>query len=237
MKIETFASGSTGNAYRVSDGRTALLLECGLPIRKLRKCSGYRLHELTACLVSHEHGDHACAAHDLAALGIPVLCSAGTAQALGAVDGELVRGPLRASEPVRVGTFSVSPFPGIPDAAEPLGFWLRSDEDGETLLFVTDSADAPWTLSESPTHIMIECNHLGAESMLGTNYFQARRTLDNHLSLADCTAFLRRQDLSATQDIRLIHISRRHGDPDTMRRAAAAASGRRIIIAEEEIER
>ena len=73
--------------------------------------------------------------------------------------------------------------------------------------------------------------------MLGTNYFQARRTLDNHLSLADCTAFLRRQDLSATQDIRLIHISRRHGDPDTMRRAAAAASGRRIIIAQEEIER
>lgn len=237
MKIETFASGSAGNAYRVSDIRTALLLECGLPIRKLRKRSGYRLHEVSACLVSHEHGDHACAACDLAALGIPVLCSAGTARALIDDDGGMVRGILRAGTETRVGTFSIFPFSVCHDATEPLGFWLRSDADGETLFFLTDAAIAPWTLSESPTHILIECNHLGAESMLDTNYFQARRTLDNHMSLADCTAFLRRQNLSGTQDIRLIHISKRHGDLNTMRRAAAAASGRRIIIAEEEIER
>ena len=82
MKIETFASSSTGNAYRISDGHTTLLLECGIPFRKLQKYSGYALSEVSACLITHEHGDHAKAVGNLIDFGMPIWCSQGTAEKL-----------------------------------------------------------------------------------------------------------------------------------------------------------
>ena len=62
MTFTSLASSSRGNAYVVSDGETTLLLECGLSFRELQKRLGYGVADITACLVSHEHQDHAKAA-------------------------------------------------------------------------------------------------------------------------------------------------------------------------------
>ena len=65
MTFTSLASSSRGNAYVVSDGETTLLLECGLSFRELQKRLGYGVADITACLVSHEHQDHAKAAAQL----------------------------------------------------------------------------------------------------------------------------------------------------------------------------
>ena len=75
MEIKTLASGSTGNAYLVGDGTTTLLLECGISMRELMRRSRFTLSRVDACLITHEHGDHARAVHDVMARGIPVYCS------------------------------------------------------------------------------------------------------------------------------------------------------------------
>ena len=62
MTFTSLASSSRGNAYVVSDGETTLLLECGLSFKELQKRLGYGVADITACLVSHEHQDHAKAA-------------------------------------------------------------------------------------------------------------------------------------------------------------------------------
>ena len=62
MTFTSLASSSRGNAYVVSDGETTLLLECGLTFKELPKRLGYGEAGITACLVSHEHQDHAKAA-------------------------------------------------------------------------------------------------------------------------------------------------------------------------------
>ena len=62
MTFTSLASSSRGNAYVVSDGETTLLLECGLTFKELQKRLGYGVAGITACLVSHEHQDHAKAA-------------------------------------------------------------------------------------------------------------------------------------------------------------------------------
>ena len=82
MRFEALASSSAGNAYIVEDGETRILLECGLSHKKLLKLSGFALSDFRACLVSHEHKDHAKAVEDLLGRGMDVYMSAGTAEAL-----------------------------------------------------------------------------------------------------------------------------------------------------------
>ena len=36
MDIKILASSSAGNAYRISDGRTSLLLDAGIPIKAIQ---------------------------------------------------------------------------------------------------------------------------------------------------------------------------------------------------------
>jgi phosphoribosyl 1,2-cyclic phosphodiesterase len=55
IEIETLASGSTGNCYIVSDGKTKIMIECGITIKKIREKWGFKIHEISGCLISHEH--------------------------------------------------------------------------------------------------------------------------------------------------------------------------------------
>lgn len=70
IDVKCLASGSTGNAYAVDDGESALLLEAGLPAKRI--LSGFLplLPRVAGCLITHEHGDHACGAVGLAGAGL-----------------------------------------------------------------------------------------------------------------------------------------------------------------------
>ncbi|MBA1335889.1 MAG: hypothetical protein HPY66_1707 [Firmicutes bacterium] len=55
MNISAIGSGSSGNCYVIDDSHTKLMVECGLPIKKIQEGCGFRLHEIQACLISHGH--------------------------------------------------------------------------------------------------------------------------------------------------------------------------------------
>lgn len=55
IDIKTLASGSSGNCYIIDDGSTKLMIECGLPINQIKKKGGFCVHEMSGCLISHEH--------------------------------------------------------------------------------------------------------------------------------------------------------------------------------------
>ena len=52
IEIKALASGSTGNCYLIN---SELMIECGIKIDQIRKGCGFRLSEIKACLISHEH--------------------------------------------------------------------------------------------------------------------------------------------------------------------------------------
>jgi len=82
MDIDIFASGSSGNLYRVDDGRTQVLLECGITFARIQKALSFKLSKIDGCLITHEHMDHAKAVKELLLRGTDCYMSKGTAEAL-----------------------------------------------------------------------------------------------------------------------------------------------------------
>ena len=80
INVKTLATGSSGNCFLLSKqgSRKDLMMECGIPIRQILKGIGYNLGRISACLVTHEHSDHAMAADALMTYGITVVASPGT---------------------------------------------------------------------------------------------------------------------------------------------------------------
>ena len=76
MDIEVIASGSSGNCYIIHDGKSNLMIECGITYRQLQERTGYRPLDLAGCIVSHEHMDHAKGVSELIRRGVPVWMTA-----------------------------------------------------------------------------------------------------------------------------------------------------------------
>jgi len=131
IRVTSIASGSSGNALLIQRGGTALLVDCGLPQRAIERQLRYAgLHpsDLSAILLTHEHGDHALSAGPLARrYGIPVVANRPTAAALGhTLDGVAVRS-LDTGATAEIGAFAVQSFLVPHDAAEPVGYTIRAD--------------------------------------------------------------------------------------------------------------
>lgn len=232
MEIKVLASSSSGNCYRVSDGQTVLLLECGIPIAEIRKGLGFRLSEISACLISHNHMDHCKAAGDIIKTGIDVYMSSGTKEVLG-LSGHRIH-TVKAKEQFSIGTFVVLPFETEHDAEEPLGYLLYSTATGEKLLFATDTYYVRYKF-KGLTHIMVECNYI--TDILYSNIETGRvpaalkdRLLQSHFSLENVKDFLMANDLSKVQEIYLMHLSNDNSDEERVKREIQGLTGKQVII-------
>ena len=235
MDIKVLASGSAGNCYRVSDGSTSLLLECGISVKQIRRGLGFGLTNVAACLVSHEHQDHAKAVADVLRAGVEVYTSPGTIKALG-LEHHRLR-PVRAKETFKVGTWTVRAFETQHDAQEPLGFLLHSRTSNERLLYATDTYYIRYKFP-GLTHIMVECNY--AADILEANVKRGsvpevlkKRLLTSHFSLDNVKEFLKANDLSQVREIWLLHLSDGNSDAERFKREVQALTGRPVYIAGE----
>lgn len=215
MEIKTLASGSTGNAYYVSDGISSVLLDAGIPVRAIQIALGHKLSLISGVLITHHHGDHAKAAADLARLGIDVYISAGEAAELG-LNGHRIK-TVKSLQTFKCGVFSITPFDLQHDTPEPLGFLIASEATGEKLLYFTDTFYLRYTF-KGITHILGECNH--AREIIERNVMNgdlapelAARVIKSHMCLERFEEFLKESDLSKLQSIHLVHVSEGNGDP------------------------
>ncbi len=233
MDIKVLASGSSGNCYLVSDGVTPLLLECGISIKQIRRGLGFGLTNVAACLVSHEHQDHAKAVADVLRAGVEVYTSPGTIKALG-LEHHRLR-PVRAKETFKVGTWTVRAFETQHDAQEPLGFLLHSRTSNERLLYATDTYYIRYKFP-GLTHIMVECNY--AADILEANVKRGsvpevlkKRLLTSHFSLENVKEFLKANDLSQVREIWLLHLSDGNSDEERFKQEVMQLTGKPTYIA------
>ena len=204
MKFEALASSSAGNAYVVSDEETHVLLECGISHTKLQKLSGFSLSEFQACLVSHEHKDHAKSVAELISRGMAVYMSQGTAEALEADAVKLIE----SMEQFNVGSLDIVPFATFHDAKEPLGFLIKSRVDGDVLAFATDTVNLRYKFpglnilaieANYDKHILERCEKMPEK----VRY----RITNSHMEIDTLCDYLRSLDLSQCREIHLLHLS------------------------------
>ncbi len=214
MDIKILASGSTGNCYRISDGKTSLLLDAGIPFKKIQVECRFKISDIQGCLITHTHLDHSKAAKDLVKNSIDVYTSQGTIAACN-LTGHRIHA-VSALSKFNIGTFEIIPFDVEHDAPEPLGFVMASAHTGEKLLYITDTYYIKYKF-QGLTHIMAECNY-DAE-ILYQNVrnntlpdFVAKRIIKSHMNINNFLDMLKVNDLSKIQQIYLLHLSDSNGN-------------------------
>ena len=204
MKFTELASSSAGNAYIVNDGYTRILLECGVTHKKLQQLTDFGLGQISACLVSHEHNDHAKAVKQLIKDGMTIYMSEGTADAL---ETEGIN-KIAAMEQFRVGSLDIVPFATFHDAAEPLGFLIKSRIDGEVLAFATDTVNLRYRFP-GLNILAIEANY-DKEILARCDRMPDKvkhRIQNSHMEIGTLCEYLKGMDLGRCREIHLLHLS------------------------------
>lgn len=222
MKLKVISTGSIGNAYILSNGDEALLIEAGVNIKEIKQALNFDYSKVAGCIVSHSHGDHAKSIKDVMALGIETFASMETLVATNTfVNHNAIE--LRDKKTHHIGGFKVMPFElnhfdvikGEKRKVHCFGFLIEHKECGR-VLFITDTFYCKYTFPNL-NNIIIEANY--SKEILDEKYgsesnkvWLADRIMQSHFSLENCKDMLSANDLSAVNNIVLIHLSDTNSD-------------------------
>jgi len=213
MNFESYASGSKGNFYTLSDGQTKILIECGIQFARIKAHMGFKLNNIDGVLISHQHGDHSKAARDVAKAGLDIYTSIETIEALELTGHRLH--PIKSMVQFVIGTFIILPFELEHDVPN-LGFLIQSVLTGKKMIYITDSFYCKYRFN-GLSIIAIECNYskpilLRNIESGAVNKAMKNRLLKSHFSLENVKTFLSANDLSKCESIYLLHLSDGNSD-------------------------
>lgn len=239
MKVEVLGTGSSGNCYKVEIGTATLLLECGLPYKVIQRKLNFKVSDIDACLLSHEHMDHAKAIKDLIKAGVDCYMTKGTAEALG-VSGHRLNTFYKSPDRRWQYNFKILrdliilPFEAVHDVEEPVSFYIKSKNNDESLVFVTDTAYLKYKIPDCDC-LMIECNYvkekLDKSARFGNiNLALRNRIVKNHLSLENLVEALKESDLKTCKKIYLMHLSDVNSDEELIKKTVQETTGIEVVV-------
>lgn len=237
LKFLSLGSGSSGNSYLLSDGRTSLLIDAGIGIRTMKSTLwryGHALNNIHALLLTHDHGDHARTAGKLATRHkIPVYATRSTFQG---IDNNPVINPkvpyeLRREVAVgnefTLGAFTICVQQVSHDSWDCVSYTLS--HEGRRFVIITDCGKLTEELCQEISqadYLVLESNH--DEEMLRAGRYPEmlkRRILSprGHLSNAACAQALSDYLSERCQHVWLCHLSRDNNRPEIAYSCAASA--------------
>jgi len=221
IRFASLGSGSKGNATLVSCGETHLLIDCGFAMkettRRLQRL-GVEPAELTAVLITHEHGDHIGGAGALVRrYQLPLYTTNGT-KISGRFNGEVP--DWRAINPEHsfaVKDLEVWPVTVPHDAREPVQFVIS---DGANRLGVlTDLGSiTPHVVRhfQSCQALVLEANHDPDMLARGPYPVSLKRRVGSdfgHLSNQQAADFLTQIETDKLSHLVASHLSEQNNDP------------------------
>ena len=224
----SLVSGSSGNCSLISDGKTHLLIDCGLSMKKLSDALAkvdLSPSDISAVLVTHEHSDHIRGAGAVSRkYNIPVYATLKTHEA---TDSGFIPNVRYVNPDVdfEIGTIGVKPFSIPHDAADPVGYNLFFG--AKKLSLATDIGkmnDYVMEHLKGSIAVLLESNHDTEMLMKGRYPMYLKRRIAGafgHLSNDEASETVLRLINCGTKHIMLGHLSNENNTPNTAYLAAA----------------
>lgn len=232
MRFAYLGSGSRGNAAVIQAGADTVLLDCGLPLVEVDARLGrlgLRAEDLTAIVVTHEHGDHIGGVARLARRNqLPVWLTAGTRSAWKAAPLEWLR-PISPHRRFHIGALEIEPFPVPHDAREPCQYVFGDGRHRVGVLTDAGSVTAHMrSVLSGLDALLLEFNHDLELLRNGPYPRQLKARVESnkgHLSNHQAAELLTTIDVSRLQHLVLTHLSETNNTPAHALAAAASALG------------
>lgn len=228
MRFASLGSGSRGNGTLIEADNTLVLLDCGFAtVHVVARMARLGKHpsDLTAIVVTHEHGDHINGVGPLARrYNIPVWMTPGTARhpRLGVLPQQQL---FNSHATFAIDALELAPYPVPHDAREPVQFVFG---DGQRRLGILTDVGC-WTphiesqLSGCDA-LLLECNH-DSEMLHGGGYPASLKQRvggrHGHLSNVQSAKLLSTLDRSRLQHLVAAHLSAENNRPALAQQALA----------------
>lgn len=227
MRLHCMATGSTGNCYTLtSDSGETLILDCGIPIKEIKKGLDWNIKDVVGVLCTHKHLDHSKSLNEFKAMGIPIF-----APYLG-----------NSCKSMNMGGFTVKPF----DLTTIDGNWTHTNADGTScpifgflithkemgrMLYITDCELIKWKF-KGINHILLGVNY--DKDLVDTDNPKANHVFRGHLSIDTACDFVKANDSDSLQNVIMCHLSAENSDRDSfIEKMKNAVNGANVDVAEQ----
>lgn len=241
IKIQSFGSGSSGNGYLIDDGRSQLMIECGVRFAKVQQAMGFDFSNVAGCLITHEHRDHCrYVRHLLDNTSVEVYATGGTFDAM-IHDPQLKISnndhyrlhPLKYRKTVEIANWYVTAFETKHDAEQPCGY-LIDNEAGDRLVFITDSYYVKYRFPRV-THMMVEANFAKeiVDENIRTSFDKKHKTrlLGSHFDIEQTLSFIKANKSGYLQEVWLLHLSDNNSNEEVFKNETKKITGTPVYIA------
>ena len=209
MKLKCIATGSSGNCYTLtSNSGETIILDCGIPIKEIKKGLDWNIRNVVGCIVSHTHSDHSKSVKDLGDMGIPV-CKPYEA---------LLMNQFLANSYFTVRTFDLTTVDGRwthtnADGSECpcYGFLITHPEMGR-MVYATDTELIKWRF-KGINHILLGVNY-DKDLIDNEDSAKVNHVYRGHMSIDTACDFVKANNSKDLQNVIMCHLSKNNADKD-----------------------
>lgn len=190
-----------------SDNGETLILDCGIPIKEIKKGLNWNIRSVVGCIVSHAHYDHSKSVKDFEDMGIPVFA------------------PYITEKPMKIGNgdFRIQAFDlkTLDDRwththanGEPCpiyGFLITHKEMGK-MLYITDCELIKWKF-KGINHILLGVDY-DKDLIDRDNTGKANHVFRGHLGIDTACEFVKSNNSNDLQNVIMCHLSSENADKD-----------------------
>lgn len=208
MKLTCLGSSSVGNCYLLqADNGETLILDCGIPIKEIKKGLNWNVKDVVGVLCTHKHLDHSKSVKDFEDMGIPIYALYLKIDYMS----------------MNMGEFTVKPF----DLTTIDGNWTHTNANGEPcpiygflithkemgrMLYITDCELIKWKFKDI-NHILLGVNY--DKDLVDTDNPKANHVFRGHLSIDTACDFVKANYSDSLQNVIMCHLSSENADKDS----------------------